>query len=56
MRRAPWLGLRPWLGMRLSVRKVLLAAGCALALVLAVQLGQQVLECRAVLGDRKSVV
>ncbi|XP_052023483.1 protein-tyrosine sulfotransferase 2 isoform X2 [Apodemus sylvaticus] len=54
MRRAPWLGLRPWLGMRLSVRKVLLAAGCALALVLAVQLGQQVLECRAVLGGARS--
>ncbi|XP_055468486.1 protein-tyrosine sulfotransferase 2 isoform X3 [Psammomys obesus] len=54
MRRAPWLGLCPWLGMRLSVRKVLLAAGCALALVLAVQLGQQVLECRAVLGGMRS--
>lgn len=54
MRRAPWLGLRPWLGMRLSVRKVLLAAGCALALVLAVQLGQQVLECRAVLGGTRN--
>ncbi|XP_063127287.1 protein-tyrosine sulfotransferase 2 isoform X1 [Rattus norvegicus] len=54
MRRAPWLGLRPWLGMRLSVRKVLLAVGCALALVLAVQLGQQVLECRAVLGGVRS--
>ncbi|CAO2629054.1 protein-tyrosine sulfotransferase 2 [Chionomys nivalis] len=54
MRRAPCLGLRPWLGMRLSVRKVLLAAGCALALVLALQLGQQVLECRAVLGGMRS--
>lgn len=54
MRRAPWLGLCPWLGMRLSVRKVLLAAGCALALVLAVQLGQQVLECRTVLGGMRN--
>ncbi|KAB1256247.1 Protein-tyrosine sulfotransferase 2 [Camelus dromedarius] len=36
--------------MRLSLRRALLAAGFALALVLAVQLGQQVLECRAVLG------
>ncbi|KAM7332214.1 hypothetical protein ACRRTK_008922 [Alexandromys fortis] len=54
MRRAPCLGLRPWLGMRLSVRKVLLAAGCALALVLALQLGQQVLECRAVLKGMRS--
>eukprot|EP00069_Balaena_mysticetus_P012939 bmy_07984T0 len=36
--------------MRLSVRRALLAAGFALALVLVVQLGQQVLECRAVLG------
>ncbi|KAM5238914.1 LOW QUALITY PROTEIN: protein-tyrosine sulfotransferase 2 [Ctenodactylus gundi] len=36
--------------MRLSVRRVLLAAGCVLALVLAVQLGQEVLECRAVLA------
>lgn len=54
MRRAPCLGLCPWLGMRLSVRKVLLAAGCALALVLALQLGQQVLECRAVLGGKRN--
>ena len=36
--------------MRLSVRRALLAAGFALALVLVVQLGQQVLECWAVLG------
>ncbi|XP_042090693.2 protein-tyrosine sulfotransferase 2 isoform X5 [Ovis aries] len=36
--------------MRLSVRRALLAAGLALALVLAVHLGQRVLECRAVLG------
>ncbi|ERE76806.1 protein-tyrosine sulfotransferase 2-like protein [Cricetulus griseus] len=54
MRRAPCLGLGPWLGMRLSVRKVLLAAGCTLALLLALQLGQQVLECRAVLGGKRS--
>ncbi|XP_064434650.1 protein-tyrosine sulfotransferase 2 isoform X7 [Mirounga angustirostris] len=40
--------------MRLSVRRALLAAGCALALVLAVQVGQQVLECRAVLGGPRS--
>ena len=40
--------------MRLSVRKVLLAAGCALALLLALQLGQQVLECRAVLGGMRN--
>ncbi|XP_021777115.2 protein-tyrosine sulfotransferase 2 isoform X4 [Papio anubis] len=44
--------LRP--SMRLSVRRVLLAAGCALVLVLAVQLGQQVLECRAVLAGLRS--
>ena len=36
--------------MRLSVRRALLAAGLALALVLAVHLGQRVLECQAVLG------
>ncbi|XP_063082078.1 protein-tyrosine sulfotransferase 2 isoform X3 [Cavia porcellus] len=41
-------------GMRLSVRRVLLAAGCALAVVLAVQLGQEVLECRAVLAGPRS--
>lgn len=40
--------------MRLSVRRVLLAASCALALVLAFQLGQQVLECRAVLEGPRS--
>uniref|UniRef100_A0ABI8AAZ6 Protein-tyrosine sulfotransferase n=1 Tax=Felis catus TaxID=9685 RepID=A0ABI8AAZ6_FELCA len=40
----------PGPSMRLSVRRALLAASCALALVLAVQVGQQVLECRAVLG------
>ncbi|XP_071078002.1 protein-tyrosine sulfotransferase 2 isoform X3 [Desmodus rotundus] len=40
--------------MRLSVRRVLLVAGCALALVLAVQLGQQMLECRAVLAGLQS--
>ncbi|XP_025713838.1 protein-tyrosine sulfotransferase 2 isoform X1 [Callorhinus ursinus] len=40
--------------MRLSVRRALLVAGCALALVLAVQVGQQVLECRAVLGGPRS--
>lgn len=36
--------------MRLLVWRALLAAGLALALVLAIQLGQQVLECQAVLG------
>uniref|UniRef100_A0A3Q2HR92 Protein-tyrosine sulfotransferase n=1 Tax=Equus caballus TaxID=9796 RepID=A0A3Q2HR92_HORSE len=40
--------------MRLSMRRALLAAGCTLALVLAVQLGQQVLECRAVLEGPRS--
>ncbi|KAK2121292.1 Protein-tyrosine sulfotransferase 2 [Saguinus oedipus] len=54
-KRAPRLGLRrPWPSMRLSVRRVLLAAGCTLALVLAVQLGQQVLECQAVLAGLRS--
>nr|XP_012619246.1 protein-tyrosine sulfotransferase 2 isoform X1 [Microcebus murinus] len=55
--RAPRPGLplaRP--GMRLSVRRALLAAGCALALVLAAQLGQQALECRAALrGPRRAM-
>ncbi|XP_029075024.1 protein-tyrosine sulfotransferase 2 isoform X2 [Monodon monoceros] len=46
LKRAP----RPGPSMRLSVRRALLAAGFALALVLAVQLGQQVLECRVALG------
>ena len=41
--------------MRLSVRRALLAAGFALTLVLAVQLGQQVLECRAALGPRRAM-
>ncbi|KAL0625106.1 Protein-tyrosine sulfotransferase 2 [Plecturocebus cupreus] len=54
-KRAPRLGLpRPRPSMRLSVRRVLLAAGCALALVLAFQLGQQVLECQAVLAGLRS--
>lgn len=46
LKRAP----RPGPSMRLSVRRALLAAGLALALVLAVHLGQRVLECQAVLG------
>ncbi|XP_035123878.2 protein-tyrosine sulfotransferase 2 isoform X2 [Callithrix jacchus] len=54
-KRAPRLGLRrPRPSMRLTVRRVLLAAGCTLALVLAVQLGQQVLECQAVLAGLRS--
>lgn len=40
--------------MRLSVRRALLAAGCALGLLLAFQLGQQVLECRAALKGPRS--
>lgn len=40
--------------MRLLVWRALLAAGLALALVLAIQLGQQVLECQAVLGAPQS--
>ncbi|XP_073917368.1 protein-tyrosine sulfotransferase 2 isoform X2 [Castor canadensis] len=37
----------PAAGMRLSVRRALLAAGCALTLVLVAQLARQALECRA---------
>ncbi|XP_023369064.1 protein-tyrosine sulfotransferase 2 isoform X1 [Otolemur garnettii] len=52
---APRPGLpHPQPSMRLSMRRALLAVGCVLALVLAVQLGQQVLECRAVLAGPRS--
>ncbi|KAM9622009.1 protein-tyrosine sulfotransferase 2 isoform 2-T2 [Trichechus inunguis] len=55
LKQAPRPGLpHPRPSMRLSVRRLLLVAGCALALVLAVQLGQQVLECRAVLAGPRS--
>ncbi|KAF7464450.1 protein-tyrosine sulfotransferase 2 [Marmota monax] len=55
LKRPPRPGLpRPRPSMRLSVRRALVAAGCALALVLAVQLGQQALECRAVLAGQRS--
>ncbi|XP_077016827.1 protein-tyrosine sulfotransferase 2 isoform X1 [Tamandua tetradactyla] len=55
LRRLPVRGLAlPRPSMRLSVRRALLAVACALALVLAVQLGQQALECRAVLAGPRS--